>query len=153
MEPKLVSREAFTVMGVAVRGNPAKLDYNDIWMSQFMAREADIKPYSVDGAYYGAYFCTGQEGLVDMIAGMAVEGVSDAPEGLVMREVPAATYATFECTVGTIGPTWGTIERWLAEGEYEWDHSKSDFEYYPPETAGEASPVTIYVGVRRKATA
>ena len=46
---------------------------------------------------------------MDYLAGMAVEGVVDVPEGLTLREVPASRYAVFECTVKTISDTYDWI--------------------------------------------
>ena len=53
MEPKIVSRDGFRVMGVLARCTPASADFHDIWMNQFMARHDEVKPNSTDGAYHG----------------------------------------------------------------------------------------------------
>ena len=96
-----------------------------------------IQPLSTDKAYYGVWFETEEEGLMDHIAGMAVEETEGLPESFVAREVPAATYAVFECSVGTIGKTWDEIYRqWLPSSEYEADLECASFEYYPPDTSG-----------------
>jgi len=86
------------------------------------------------------------------MAGMAVGDVDSVPEGPVVREVPAARYALFTCTMRTIGTTWEYIYKdWLPASQYENDAPLPSFEYYPPddERAGDF-PVSIYVPVREK---
>ena len=152
MEAKIVNREAFKVMGVLVRANPKDADYGDIWEKQFMPSHDRISPLSTDKAYYCVYFETGEEGMADIMAGMAVGEVASISEGLVVREVPAARYAVFECTMKTIGKTWEYIFKdWLPASQYEADAPLPGFEYFPPdaERAGDF-PVSIYVPVREK---
>ncbi len=150
MEPNIVERESFKVMGVVARVIPASADFHDIWMNQFMARHDEVKPHSTDGAYYGVCFCQGEE-AIDYIAGMAVGDVATVPEGLVVREVPAATDAVFECRVATISQTYDFIHKeWLAASEFDYDRSAPDFEHYPPDTVTGESPVFIHVPVRKR---
>lgn len=152
MEPEIHERQAFAVMGIEVRINPMAADYNDIWRNRYEPRAEEIGRYSTDEACLGLYFETGQEGVVDFIAGRAVEGVSDLPEGLVMREVPAGLEAVFACDMGTIGPTWGRIfQEWLPSSGYEYDPTAPAYERFPPATEPGPPPVFIHVPVRRPA--
>ena len=119
MTPRIASRAATTIIGVAMVGNPKATDFHAFWEEQFMPREAELKPLSVDGAYYEAFFCAGDPEQVEIVAGMAVAPDATVPGGLVKRELAATTYAVFDCTVGTIGATWAVIEQWLDTSEYE----------------------------------
>jgi predicted transcriptional regulator YdeE len=121
MEPKIVDRGAFTVMGVLAHGAPDKMDFNDVWANRFMPHNDQVVPFSTDKAYYGLWFASDEkDGAPDYVAGMAVENVSSVPEGLVLRQVPAARYAMFECTMKTIGETYGyAYQRWLPASPYE----------------------------------
>ncbi|MBU0609487.1 MAG: GyrI-like domain-containing protein [Armatimonadetes bacterium] len=149
MTPRIEQREATTIIGIAIVGNPHTTDFHDFWMNQFMPREPEIKPLSRDGAYYEAFFCAGEPEQVEIVAGMAVAPDATPPEGLVKRELAATTYAVFDCTVGTIGATWTAIEQWLSEAEWEYDREhQGDFELYPPDTKDQDSPVAIYVPVK-----
>jgi len=151
MEPKIVEKEAFAVMGVSARGDPTTMDYEDIWGNRFMKHHDQVKALSTDGGYYGAYFDTGEENVAELVAGMAVGEVQNVPEGLVVRELPPATYAVFDCTVKTIGPTWQAIMgEWMPASGYEYDASKTSFEYYPPDTQDADAPVAIHVPVKRR---
>ena len=109
MQPEFRDRPAFQVMGVQVRANPTTADYGDLWGRQFASRVAELRPFAVDDAGYGVYFCTGQEGEMEILAGMAVQNVPEVPAGLVLREVPAAREAVFTTTMAQLGPTWGRI--------------------------------------------
>ncbi len=151
MEPLFEYKPSRVLAGVLVRGIPKEINYGDVWMNQYMKFDEFLKPFSVDKAYYGASFCLGADGAVDYVAGMVVEGLDSVPEGLVLREIPAARFAVFPCTVATIGQTFNEIyERWLPASEYEFDPASADYEYYPPNTEADGSPVLIYLPVRVK---
>ena len=151
MEPKIVEKEAFWVMGVGVRGNPMQLDYGDIWGRQFGPVAQTLMALSTDGSFYGAYFGTGEEGVVDMVAGVAVRPDAQAVEGLAKRELPASTYAVFECTMAEIGQTWGHIEgQWKPASEYEGNPEGGCFELFSGDDNSPNAPVVIYTAVRKK---
>ena len=152
MEPVIETHGGFTVMGICEAINPMDADYKAIWSSGFMPHVGTIAPHSTDGCYYGVYFMIpGEKQLVDMVAGMAVAGVDEAPEGLAIRDVPAAECVVFSCTVATIGQTWQhAYGVWLPASEYEEDDSHSCFECYPPDTTGDDSPLTIHIPIRKR---
>ena len=153
VEATIVSKPTFAVMGVLNSGGPTALDYGDIWGSQFASRAMGIGAAATERDAYGVYFATEQEGVVEMVAGMPVPLGTEAPEGLVVREVPAATYALFPCKMADIGATWKAIEdEWQPTSDHEWDEAGASFELFPPESTGAPdSPLTIYVAVKRKA--
>jgi predicted transcriptional regulator YdeE len=156
MEPKIITRGAFTVMGVQERFlDPEKEDpgFETIWMKRFMAFHDQIKPFSNDKAHYGVGFPTDEGIAIDYFAGKAVADVPGIPEGLSVREVPGGCYAVFECTVKTIGETYDEIFRdWLSGGAYEHDRPRPSFEYYPPDCTTGDSPVWIYIAIVKRET-
>ena len=88
-------------------------------------------------------------GPADYLAGMSVESLEGFPSDLVTRDVPASTYAVFECTVRTIGETYDTIfGEWPPGAAHERDPEVPHFEYYPPGTSSQDSPVFIHVPLR-----
>lgn len=124
-------------------------DYQAIW-AEFEGREAAIAPHSPQQVYYGVFFPTDQEGLDDHLAGMVVDGVSEAPEGLVLRDVPAAREAVFPCTMATIGATWASaFEEWFPAHGYEYDHPTPCYERYVPGPDG-VPTVSIHIPVRAR---
>ena len=117
------------------------MDFAAIWTERFMAYYALLMPRSSDKACYGVSFATGRDDIIDYVAGMAVDDVPDLPEGLVVREVLAARYAVFRCTVNTIGKTYERIfKEWLPTAQCQHDPSAPAFEFYPPGTVKAATP-------------
>ena len=151
LQPTCESRDAFWVLGIQERANPMQVDYPAFW-ARFGERAGEIGPLATETAGYGVYFPTGEEGVVDVFGGMAVPPGTTAPEGMVLREVPANEYAVFECKMSEIGATWGAIYgEWLPTSGYEADHCVPCFEHFRPGCHEGTVPVRIFVPVTRKA--
>ncbi len=152
MDVRFVEKGPIRVAGILTHGRPEEITprITDIWMNEFMKYDEQLKPYSPDKAYFGAWFGY-PDGSADYLVGMAVENLSEIPEGLVERVLPAAKYAVFACTVGTIGETYGQIYgQWLPASPYEYDTMAADFEFYPPDTETNQSPTEVYIPVKEK---
>ena len=150
MEPKYVEREGFHVMGVLIHSMPNNVDFGAFWENEYMPHDEAVRCLSVDGAYYGAWLPHHGDGIPDYIAGMTVPEDAPTPEGVVVRELPTARYAVFECPMEKIGGTYSYIfNTWLPSSPYEFMPGGSDFEYYPPEGATDASPA-VYIPIREK---
>ena len=149
-EPKIIRHERFLVMGTLTRiawGAESGETFRSIW-SKFEAHREGIKTHSTDQKYYGITFAAGDEGGFDYLAGMAIRPVQAIPAGLVVREVPAATYAVFTCPVTAIGQTKRHIfGEWRSQSGYQVDNSAPAFEQYPPAEDTEA-PVLIHIPIR-----
>jgi AraC family transcriptional regulator len=153
VEPHIVHRQPFTVLGVLARCTPQSADFSDIWLNRFMARHDEISPHSTDGAFYGVDHLPGEDGTFEYIAGMAVVNRETVPEGLVLRAVPAARDAVCECTVATIGEAYErAFGEWLPASPYEHDRSLPGFEHYPPDTTTGDSPVLIHIPIQKRAS-
>ena len=151
MEPKFVELEAFTVMGILIHEMPDKVNYKAVWEDQFMPHHEAILAQSTDKAYYGVWFPHHDDGIPDYVAGMAVTANAVAPTGINTRQVPASRYAVFECTMETIGQTYGYIYgTWLDASPYEFAPGCADFEYYPPE--GSDGTPAVYIPIREETT-
>lgn len=150
MEPVAFRRkDAFWVLGIQERANPMTVDYCAFW-ARFEARAAEVQPLAIEPAGYGVYLPTAEKGSVDVFGGMAVGANVAAPAGLVLREVPAAEYAVFECTMSTIGSTWQAIYgEWLPASGHDADHLRPCFERFAPGCHEGTVPVQIFVPVRK----
>ncbi len=155
MKPTFIDRGSFLVMGTSTRVAPeceGPEKYGSIW-NEFESHHAQIEPYSTDGAYYGVSFAVGEGKVCDYLAGMAVEQVGSIPEGLVLREVPAARYAVFACPMEAIGETYRfAFGEWLPSSPYHFSGAAPAFEQYPPEE-DESSPVLVHIPIVEKGTA
>jgi predicted transcriptional regulator YdeE len=150
MEPEILHRGAFTILGLQECFTPESHDFEGIW-KRFMQYHEQIKAYSIDGAYYGANFVVVEGSQMDYLAGMAISGVQDIPDGLTLREVPASRYVVFQCPVKEISDTYDWIfDVWLKNSPYQRpgkDSLKADFECYPPGTMSGDSLVLLHVAL------
>lgn len=129
--PKIVSRPAFTVVGLGLRGRPQELNFGALW-DEFGARMGEIKGVINPRVAYGV------EGNVDMASGefdylaaYEVAPNSPVPAGMTRWEVPAQTYAVFVTTLPVIKETWKEIvESWLPQSGRRYGPGP-DFEFYP----------------------
>ncbi len=149
MEPRMIKRPDAQVLGVMHRINPMEADYGELWEKEYMPRHRDVEALASEAGHYGVYYATDEENMADFVSGMLVDESTAAPEGLTLRPIPGGDYAAFECTMGSIGPTWGDIySKWLPSSGYQEDESRPSIEYYSPETEDEQSPVTIMIPVK-----
>ena len=151
MEPTIVHKETFALLGLQECFTPETADFEGIW-KRYMAYHDQIQAQSTDGACYGANFASADHSApIDYLAGMAVRGAADAPEGAQAREVSAALYAVFECSFQEIGLTYGYIwGEWLQTSGSEQDTTKLGFDFLPPGTSDGPSPIEIWFPVRKK---
>ena len=148
MKAVIVERQDGQVLGFLARINPMEADYGALWQKGFDPHQRVVKDLALEPGYYGVYYASEEEGKADLVAGMLVGEVANVPEGLTLRDLPGGTYARFDCTMATIGPTWGGIYgQWLPTSGYAEDSSRPGIECYPPDMQGPESPVTIYVPV------
>ncbi len=75
MEPEIISRNSFSVLGLSRRLAPQDQNeqvFKSIW-SEFEVRLEEMRVHSIDGAFYGLSFSGDQPGSVDYVAAMAVD--------------------------------------------------------------------------------
>ena len=149
MRPKIVSRKAFAVMGVIGHFESASENFGPLW-NEYLAVHDQIEPLSAGEGHYGIYLSADHSKSIDYLAGMAVRDAAVAPDGIKLRELPAALYAVFECAFQKIGPTYGYIwGEWLQSSEYEQDTTKFGFDYFPPSTTDGDLPIQIWFPVKK----
>jgi AraC family transcriptional regulator len=156
MEPTIVNKDAFMVVGLPFTGllshepfeDGTNNEIGDKW-DEFSARGAEVK--HVSGAAVGLCFGMPNDKEPWYIAGVEVERVDEIPDGMVSRSVPAQKYAVFACTLETLGQTYRYInEEWQPKSGYE-RAPAADFEYYdgPFDPAHpEAMGLSVYWPIR-----
>ena len=151
MEPKIVSKPAFKVLGVESRIHIKETDYQAIWANKFKTRQNDIAPIANGNGDYGVFHKFYEDGLVGYLVGSEVSDAPNVPEGLELLNIPEATYVVFECNSQTIGEMWPyTHEVWLPQSrEYAMGNSPV-FEFYPSGYAQVAKTILIHISVRSK---
>jgi predicted transcriptional regulator YdeE len=151
MQPKIVNREAFTVMGVVGHFQSAAENFGPLW-KEYMAHHEQIEPLSTGEGHYGVYLGADHSGPIDYLAGMAVRDAAETPKGIETRKVLGATFAVFECSFEKLGPAYGYIwGEWLQSSSYTQDTSKLGFDYFRPGTNSGESGVEVWFPVIERA--
>jgi AraC family transcriptional regulator len=150
MEPKIVTKSAFTVVGVKYRGKNEKNEIPQLW-EQFGPRICEIKRLADPHVAYGVMHNYDEEsGEFDYVAGFEVSSVAEVPEGMVSWEVPEQTYAVFTCTLPTLMETFEhAYKTWLPQSGYQRADSP-EFELYDEnfDSQDENSEMAIYIPIR-----
>ena len=120
MEPKIVSREAFTVVGNSTHARVDKHDLPQLW-AKLGSRVGEIQHLAQPGAAYGLTTSFEPETEeFEYVAGFGVEMVEDLPEGMGNWDVPSATYAAFKCTLPTMPQVYQyAYNTWLPASGYQ----------------------------------
>ena len=151
MNYDLKDKDAFTIMGTQTRITSADEKnpdtYTKIW-DAFDQYRTQLRPISAEMRFYGVSFATDKKDAFDYVAGMPVH--SDATPldpNLVIRNVPAATYAVFKCASQDMGKTNQYIySEWLPGSRYKIDKNACCFEQYAPKEWMNR-PVYIYIPI------
>ena len=129
MEQKIVSKPAFTVVGMRYLGDNKHGEIPALW-SQLNPRIDEIKNVCENAAYGLCLSEPNDKGEFEYVAGFPVSDASQIPAGMVSRTVPEARYAVFPCTLSTIHQTYRhAADVWLPQSGHKWAHSP-DFELY-----------------------
>lgn len=151
MQPQLMTKPAFTVVGLLIRTKPMTQEIPELW-ARFVPRLDEIQQVAEPHVSYGVMAHFDQEmSELDYMAGNAVERVVDLPAGMSRWDIPANTYAVFETTLATIGETFGYIYgTWLPTSGYQ--HAAAPyFERYGETFSPDNPALSIYIPVEKKA--
>lgn len=148
MEPKIISKPAFTVVGVKYHGKNEKDEIPQMWQA-FGPRVCEIKHVAAPHVAYGVCDSPDESGKFNYVAGFEVSSTADIPQGMVSWEVPENTYAVFTCTLPTLHETFQHIETWLPQSDYQ-RAPGPEFELYDENFDPEdpSSEMYIYVPVK-----
>jgi len=120
MDPKIVEREGFTVVGMPYHGKNENDEIPQMW-GAFGPQIQEIKDVANPSVCYG--ICDNMDpntGEFDYIAGLEVSRAEEVPEGLVCWEVPAGRYAVLTTTLPRIGETFKfAYHEWLPGSGFE----------------------------------
>jgi AraC family transcriptional regulator len=145
MESELISKEAFTVVGMNRRGKNQGEELARLWRT-FLSRANEIKGIVDRQVSYGLIGNFDEEnGEFDYMAGYEVVEASAIPEGMSSWKVPKQRYAVFPCSLPdlmeTLQQIYGT---WLPESGYQRGNGP-EFEHYGQEFNPEDPCSIMYV--------
>jgi AraC family transcriptional regulator len=120
MEPRIVERSGFIVVGLRYRGKNENYEIQQLWQV-LGPRAGEIKNMLDDHVAYGiSANIDRSSGEFDYIAGFEVSAVKELPEGMVSFEVPGSKYAVFSTTLPKIGETFdNAYHTWMPESGYQ----------------------------------
>jgi AraC family transcriptional regulator len=147
MEPKIVTKPAFTVVGMEFVGMNKHNEIKDMW-EEFVPRMGEIKHPDYSWGTYG--ICRGEanEDTPWYLAGVEVSKVESVPAGMTVWEIPEQRYAVFPCTLPTLHEAYRhAFEDWLPRSSYE-RVDGPDFELYTEEFEPTESRMYIYVPIK-----
>ncbi len=154
MQPKIITRPAFTVVGFCYHGNNKNQEIADMW-GQFTQRLDEIQTNNTLETFGVCSLPAGlPEGQFEYVAAMQTAEDAPVPDGMVKRSLPAYTYAVFEHIgpLNTLGQTYQNIfQVWLPQSGYKPLENGLDMEVYDNRVFSDFSPdsiMYIYVPVK-----
>lgn len=120
MEPKIVTRAPFVVVGMRIVTKPMSPEIPALW-PRFMEREHEIGSILEPRVSYGVMqMDTGAAGGLSYLAGLSVaDPAAPVPAGMTAVTIPAGQYAVFEFPFSEIGPAFDFMfNTWLPSSGY-----------------------------------
>ena len=165
MEPEIVRKPAFVILGIKQRGENQHEAVSELW-ERFISRYAEIEhvvqpvgAYVLMGNYakpaYGADDCNGEPCVFDCMVGVEVDRVDSIPQGMEVWKVPEQTYAAFRFPAAERMETYEYVyEKWLPASDYRLA-AGPEFEFYPPafDLGDMRSGMWLYVPVKKRTEA
>jgi predicted transcriptional regulator YdeE len=152
MEPKIVAKDAFTIVGQKVVTKNQKGEIPQLW-DQMGPRWQELTAVQNPEKFYGICGTMEDDGRFSYHVGQHVSQTDVLPADMESLTVAAQTYAVFRCTIPTIGETYEyAFNTWLPTSKYE-AVPAPDFELYDEDFHPENSqtdPVYIYIPVKEK---
>lgn len=152
MQPQIVSKPAFTVVGMQIRTTPMNPEIPQLW-DRFAPRIDEVAGIAEPHVSYGLMGHYDEKMGFDYMAGVAAQQTDNLPAGMTTWEVPAYTYAVFEATLPTLGEVFGHIyNSWLADSDYRastdvnFEQYGENFNPHDPN-----SKMSVYIPVEKKA--
>lgn len=148
MEPQLITKPAFTVVGLLLHTKPMTPEIPQLW-EQFVPRMDEIAHVAEPHVSYGIMAHNEAMDKLDYMAGHAVTQVDELPPGMSRWDLPANTYAVFTTTLPKIGETFGYIfNTWLPTAGYQ-PVNAPYFERYGEEFSPNNPVMAIYLPVQK----
>lgn len=150
MQPKIVSRPEFTVVGYCYHGDNKNQEIAAMW-GKFTQRMTEIQTNNERETFGVCTVPAGlPEGHFEYVAAMQVPDDAPVPEGMVKRTIPAYQYAVFEHVgeIDKLGETYRDIyQSWLPQAGLDPIEHGLDIEVYDEHFADFAPHSLFYIYV------
>jgi predicted transcriptional regulator YdeE len=151
MEPKIVTKPAFTVVGMKYFGKNENNEIAQMWR-EFNPRFKEIQHGVNLDFCYGVCGELDKEGNFKYLAGLEVSQIDPLPAGMESWDVPECEYAVFPCTIPTIHETYEYAHNTWLPGSGYLRSATPDFELYD-ETFDPQDPdsvLYVYIPIEKK---
>ncbi|HSJ57202.1 MAG TPA: GyrI-like domain-containing protein [Anaerolineae bacterium] len=120
MNPRIVSKRAFTVAGLKYQGKNENNEIPALWQA-LGPRMGEFRSVVDQEAAYGVIDLPDQESdAIDYMAGVAVGEEAPVPQGMTFVRIPEQTYAVFRTTLPTLMDTFHrAYDEWLPASGYK----------------------------------
>ena len=147
MKPQIVTKPAFTVVGLRIRTMAKSPEIAQLW-DRFVPRMGELRHSSEPHVSYGLMDDTDAGGM-DYMAGNPTSNIAELPQGMTRWDVPTNTYAVFDTTLATISQTFDDIfGKWLPTSGYQ-QVTGPVFERYPDTFSPDNPALEIYIPVKK----
>ena len=145
MEPKIVSKPAFAVVGMKYHGQNKQNEIPQLW-GEFMKHTGEIEHIVNPTVCYGACGDLDEaSGMFDYLAAFEVGGETAVPPNMARWDIPANEYAVFTCTLPTLHAAYDHIYgTWLPQSAYK-RAPGPDFELYDETFDPNTPDSTLYL--------
>jgi AraC family transcriptional regulator len=147
VEPTVITKPAFTVVGMKYRGKNEKDEIPHLW-EKFMPKTVEVKHKVNPNVCYGVMDNYDEKtGEFDYLAAFEVRDASDVSEGMESWQVPQQTYAVFPCNLKNIKQAFQHIyHEWLPQSDYQRAQGP-DFEYYDESFQPDQGKLELFIYV------
>lgn len=150
MHPEIVSKDAFTAVGIRIHTSPKSNEISELWQ-RHGERLGEVPNPAQDGAYGIMEMTDMAATAMDYMAAVVVTEMGDMPDGMSQWDVPAGTYAVFESTLPALGQKFDTFyQEWLPSSDYQ-RAAGPEFEQYGPtfDPHDPESKLSVYIPVQK----
>ncbi len=154
IQPTIVHKPGFTVVGMAITTSPLASEIPALW-GTFGPRIDEVHAIAEPQVSYGVMEnFDAHESTLDYVAAVSVISAENTPSGMVTRTLQPETYAVFRATLSTLGEVFGYIfNQWLPNASHE-QVPAPYFERYDEsfDPSNAESRVEIYIPIKPRST-
>ena len=120
IEPKIVHKPAFAVIGMAITTTPLASEIPALW-GVFAPRIDEVVSIAESDVSYGLMEnFDARASTLDYMAAVSVPGIGSVPSGMTAKSIESRSYAVFPATLQTLGAVFGYIfNEWLPRAAFE----------------------------------
>jgi AraC family transcriptional regulator len=120
MDPRIVSKRAFTVAGLKYQGKNENNEIPALWQA-LGPRMGEFRNVADREAAYGVMEDMDEEsGTFDYVAGISIQEGADVPHGMSTVRIPEQTYAVFYTTLPNLMDAFHrAYDQWLPASGYQ----------------------------------